>query len=153
MPDIVKLERTDSSNPAFQKMVKLLDADLATRDGDDHTFYAQFNKIDKIKNAVVLFKNNEAIGCGAFKEYGPLVVEIKRMYVTPEQRGKGYALQILTSLENWAYELGYKTCLLETGLRQPEAIQLYKKAGYSNIDNYGQYAGVENSVCMQKALP
>lgn len=79
-------------------------------------------------------------------------MEVKRMFTMPEARGKGLASQILNELENWARELGYKTCVLETGIRQPEAIALYQKKGYEKTNNYGQYAGVANSVCFKKEL-
>ena len=79
-------------------------------------------------------------------------MEVKRMYTLPEFRGQGYAAKILLELENWAKELGYKSCVLETGKRQPEAIQLYKKNGYRIIPNYGQYKGIKNSICFEKIL-
>ncbi|WP_407524361.1 GNAT family N-acetyltransferase [Lacibacter sp. MH-610] len=58
----------------------------------------------------------------------------------------------MLQLEQWAKEEGYSAAVLETGKKQPEAIRLYEKCGYSRIPNYGQYAGVENSVCMKKEL-
>jgi GNAT superfamily N-acetyltransferase len=58
----------------------------------------------------------------------------------------------LKELELWAAEVNYKDCILETGKKQPEAIALYKKAGYTIISNYGQYKNVENSVCMKKSI-
>ena len=146
------IKRTDSDNPDFIKLVKYLDADLAEKDGSDHAFYSQYNKIDKIKHAVVLYKNDIAIGCGAIKEFAENTMEVKRMYTVTESRGKGIATNILRELENWAAELSYKKCVLETGKRQPEAIALYKKNGYEIISNYGQYVGIENSVCFEKAL-
>ncbi len=79
-------------------------------------------------------------------------MEVKRMYTVPTHRGKGLASQVLNELEKWAGELSYKSCLLETGIKQPEAIRLYQKNGYRIIPNYGQYAGVENSVCFEKHL-
>jgi putative acetyltransferase len=149
---MINLIRTDSDDPDFIQLVKKLDADLAIRDGADHTFYSQFNKIDKIKHAVVAYENNQPVGCGAMKEFMPDSMEMKRMYTAPEGRGRGIATAVLTALENWASELSYKSCVLETGKRQPEAINLYKKNGYKNIPNYGQYAGIENSVCFEKNL-
>ena len=74
------------------------------------------------------------------------------MFVQPGQRGKGVAWQILGELEKWAAELQISTCVLETGKKQPEAIRLYKKSGYSIIPSYGQYVNVENSVCMKKII-
>ena len=149
---MINLTRTDSDNPDFIELVKHLDADLAIRDGADHSFYSQFNKIDKIKHAVVAYENSEPLGCGAIKEYNPTSMEVKRMYTSPNSRGQGIATIILKELEAWANEMGYKSCVLETGKKQPEAIALYKKNGYAIIPNYGQYAGIENSVCFEKAV-
>ena len=144
--------RTDSDNTDFINLVSLLDVDLAKRDGDEHAFYAQFNKIATIRNAIVCYLDDKAIGCGAFREYDESKVEIKRMFVLPEYRGHGIALKILYELELWAAELNYHEFILETGKKQPEAIGLYKKAGYAVIPSYGQYINVENSVCMMKTV-
>jgi putative acetyltransferase len=149
---MLRLVRTDSDDGAFIGLVQLLDADLAKRDGNDHSFYSQFNKIDKIKHVVVAYENDIPTSCGAIKEYSPASVEVKRMYTTPGSRGKGIASKVLAELERWAAELSYGKCVLETGKRQPEAIGLYEKNGYKTIPNYGQYAGVENSVCFEKEL-
>ena len=149
---MVRIIRTDSDNQDFIELVKYLDADLAERDGDEHPFYAQFNKIDKIKYVVVAYENNKPVGCGAIKKYTPNTMEIKRMYTLPESRGKGIGTGVLTELEVWAAELSYEKCILETGKKQPEAIALYKKNGYKIIPNYGQYAEIENSVCFEKYL-
>jgi len=144
--------RTDSDNPDFQNLVAMLDADLSVRDGDEHAFYAQFNKITAIRNAIVCYADDKAIGCGAFKKYDDNKAEIKRMFVLPEYRGHGIGLNILKELELWAAEMNYAECVLETGKKQPEAISLYQKAGYFIIPNYGQYLNVENSVCMMKTI-
>jgi putative acetyltransferase len=144
--------RTDSDNKFFQALVRELDADLKIRDGEDHSFYSQFNKIDKIKFVIVAFDNEMPVGCGAIKELSKDAMEVKRMYVPPVRRGQGIAGKILKELENWANELNYTKCLLETGKKQPEAIALYKKNGYQIIPNYGQYENVENSVCFEKIL-
>lgn len=144
--------KTDASQADFKKLVALLDVDLAERDGEEHSFYDQFNQLNLIKYALVAYKNDFPVACGAIKELEPNVMEVKRMYVTPEKRGEGFATKVLAELENWARELGYQKCVLETGKRQPEAIALYTKNGYQIIPNYGQYAGIENSVCFEKHL-
>lgn len=149
---MIQLVRTGSGDKDFIDLVKSLDADLALRDGEDHSFYQQFNRIDTIKFAVVAYEDNKPVGCGAIKQFDPQTMEIKRMYVIPENRGKGIAAIILSELEKWAAELSYTKCILETGKKQPEAIQLYMKNGYKLIPNYGQYAAVENSLCFQKLL-
>ncbi len=149
---MIKIVRTNSENVDFIELVKYLDADLAERDGEDHAYYDQFNKLDRVKHAVVLYDNYKPIGCGAIKEYEPHVMEIKRMYTLPESRGKGFANKILSELEKWSSELHYEKCILETGKKQPEAIQLYIKNGYNIISNYGQYSHIENSLCFEKKL-
>jgi putative acetyltransferase len=144
--------RTDSENEDFQKLVDELNADLGIRDGEDHSFYDQFNKIDNIKYVIVTYDNEIPVGCGAIKEYSGDAMEVKRMFVLLNRRGQGIATTILKELELWAIELNYIKCLLETGKKQPEAIALYKKNGYTVIPNYGQYENVENSVCFEKIL-
>jgi putative acetyltransferase len=149
---MIKLLRTDSSNTDFIDLVRELDAYLAVRDGDEHAFYGQFNKIDAIRHVVVAYDDDRPVGCGAIKEFSPLVMEVKRMYTVPEARGKNIASTVLKELERWAMEMSSRKCVLETGKRQPEAIALYKKNGYRVIENYGQYVGMENSVCFEKEL-
>jgi len=144
--------QTNSENEQFQKLVGKLDADLKIRDGDDHLFYDQFNKIDSIKFAVVAYNDELPVGCGAIKEYAAGVMEVKRMYVLPGSRNQGIASAILKQLERWAIELAIGKLLLETGFNQPEAIALYKKSGYLIIPNYGQYENIANSVCFEKVL-
>jgi len=149
---LIKCIRTDSSSNDFVMLVAMLDAELAERDGSEHTFYAQYNKIDTIKNTVVAYIEDTPAGCGAFKHFENGVAEIKRMFTLPGMRKKGIAAAVLKELELWAAELGYEKCLLETGLKQPEAIALYERSGYNKIPNYGQYTGIENSVCFEKNL-
>jgi putative acetyltransferase len=149
---MLALSRTDSNHKDFRELVRYLDADLKIRDGDDHAFYDQYNKVDSIRFVVVAYENQKAVACGAIKEFDSTTMEIKRMYTLPEERGKGIAVTILNELEKWTAELGYTHCILETGKAQPEAIALYTKCGYDVIPNYGQYAGVDNSVCFSKEV-
>ena len=136
----------------FQVLVTELDIDLTIRDGEEHTFYAQYNKTDDIKHAVVAYDGDMPAGCGALKEFSNDTMEVKRMFVRIDKRGNGIASGMLRELETWSRELGYKNCVLETGKKQPEAIRLYEKNLYNRIPNYGQYKGVENSICFEKKL-
>lgn len=147
---MVKIVRTDSDNKEFLTLVDSLDAELAVRDGDDHSFYAQFNKPQGLLGIVVAYLDDKPVGCGAFKGFSEGEAEIKRMFVKPECRGQRIAAKVLAELEAWAGELGFRSFVLETGHKQPEAIALYNRSGYAVIPNYGQYAGVENSICMRK---
>lgn len=149
---MITITRTTPDNPDFITLIALLDNDIKRRDGDEHVFFAQFNKTDSIKNAIVVYDDVKAIGTGAFKFYEEGVAEIKRMYVDPEARGKGIASKILTELQAWAKEENFTSCILETGHKYPEAVALYKKNGFEIIANYGQYIGIEDSICFQKTL-
>jgi GNAT superfamily N-acetyltransferase len=148
---VFSIIRTDSNHVDYLKLTRLFDEFLIDIDGDEKDFFAQFNTI-YIKQVIVCYFNNIAVGCGAFKEFEPNVAELKRMFVLPEYRGKGIATKIIIELENWAKQENYTTCILETSIRLPNAIALYKKMSYKIIQNYAQYIGVESSVCMRKEL-
>lgn len=149
---MIELVRTTSDNEDFEKLVVMLDAYLSVLDGEDHAFYAQFNKSSLLKNALICYENGVPVGIGAYKEFEPNIAEIKRMYTLPEHRGKGIAKAILTELELWAKEENYKVSILETGFLQHDAIGLYQKLGYEITENFGQYIGVDNSICMKKII-
>ena len=149
---MIAITRTNSKNKDFLKLVHLLDAELALRDGEDHGFYDQYNGVDHIKYVVLAYENGIPVACGAMKKNAPNTIEIKRMYVIPNSRVKGLATKILSALEGWAMELDFERCILETGKRQLEAVQLYQKNGYERIPNYGQYAVIDNSLCFKKEL-
>jgi putative acetyltransferase len=149
---MTELIRTDSANSDLTVLLKQLDAYLAEKDGDEHSFYAQHNKLDKIRHVIIAYEGKKAVGCGAIKEFSKEAIEVKRMYTVPERRGKGIAGSILAVLEKWAAELGYKKCILETGKKQTEAILLYQKHGYRVIPNYGPYVNAENSLCFEKEI-
>lgn len=149
---MVKLVRTNSENLDFIKLVNQLDSYLIIADGDDHSFYNQYNNIDVLKNVVVAYINNKPVGCGSFKAFSVDMVEIKRMYTTSEARGKGIATKILQELETWAKELSYSACILETGKSLVNAIAFYKKSNYNIMPNYGPYQNITNSVCLKKTF-
>lgn len=147
-----KIKRTNSEEPDFSTLVKELDVYLKTVDGDDHEFYHQYNNIDVLNNVVVAYVDEIPVACGSIKKYNATTVEIKRMYVKPNSRGKGLAKRVLKELEIWAKELGYQKIILETGKKQVEAVAFYKKCAYHSIPNYGQYKDIENSLCFEKLV-
>ncbi|OCA77653.1 GNAT family acetyltransferase [Chryseobacterium contaminans] len=146
------IQRTDSNSSDFKELVKSLDANLAEHNGDDDAFFAQFNKIDMIKNCIVAYIDQTPAACGAFKELTEDTVEIKRMFTNPEFRKRGLGSSIVKELENWAKELGYQKAVLETSKDLTNAISVYEKSGFQRIPNYGQYIGVDSSVCFEKYL-
>lgn len=149
---MIHIKRTQSSDPDFQKLIRDLDRELAIRDGEEHAFFAQYNTLVNIQHVVLILVDGSAVGCGAIKPYSENIIEVKRMFVAEAHRSAGLATMILKELEKWAIELGFHHCILETGIRQPEAIRLYTKNAYQSIPNYGQYEGVASSVCFEKWL-
>lgn len=149
---MINIKRTDAANPDFIQLTRLLDEYLAVKNGVKNEFFSQFNKIDMIKNVVVVYDQNAAVGCGAFKYYDSRTVEIKRMFVRPEYRRRGLAKLILFELEKWAEENGFEAAVLETADFLGEAVSLYFKSDYNRIPNFGQYENEPNSVCMKKEL-
>lgn len=145
----MKLVRTTSDNPDFKKLSALFDEYLVDIDGEERDFFAFYNNVH-LDHVLVIYENEEAVGCGAFKKFDDNTAEIKRMFVHPDQRGKGIARFILSELESWSKEFGFTSYILETSPKLTSAIALYKKTGYQLIPNYGQYIGVENSICMKK---
>lgn len=146
------IKRTHSNEFDFQQLVSELDKNLALKNGDSNDFFAQFNQIELIKNVVVVYEADLAVGCGAIKPYESGTMEIKRMFVRPEKRGRGIAGIVLHELQEWSKELGCQKCILETGDQMTEAIGLYKKFQFKIIPNYGPYANVESSICFEKIL-
>ena len=144
--------KTNSLNTDFKRLVAKLDKELSIRDGEDHDFYHQFNGIDQLEFVMLAYIGDEAIGCGALKLFATDTIEVKRMYALDNFRGQRIATKLLIELEHWAQELNFKNIVLETGLRNPEAIAVYRRSGYVRIENYEQYAGIEGSVCFGKKL-
>src|SRR5688572_6375244 len=149
---MIRVERTTSDNKEFTLLVTCLDKDLLSRYEEQQAVYDQYNIIENNPHVLVAYHENVPVGCGCFKKFDEQSVEIKRMYVKPEYRGRGIAATILDSLEKWAAELNYPVSVLETGTKQIEAIQLYRKSGYIVIENYGPYKNMPESICMQKRL-
>lgn len=149
---MLTLKRTNSDDNHFQTLIIDLDKDLWLRYPDVQEDYEVLDKVKGIATVVVAYEDNTPVGCACFRSFDNHTIEIKRMFVYAASRGKGIAYKILQELETWAKELGFSRAVLETGIRQPEAIALYQKSGFSFMEKYPPYQDMENSVCMQKPL-
>ena len=149
---MLELVRTNSENSDFRELICKLDSELSIRNDDTQFQYDIYNKIPFIETVVIAYWNDKAVGCCCFKEFENKTVEIKRMYLDTDYRRKGIAQKMLSEIESWAKEKGFSDTVLETGYKMVEAIHLYKKMGYSQIPNYGQYADNPESICMSKSL-
>jgi putative acetyltransferase len=146
------IKRTTANDEDFQLLIKKLDHELWVELKDDQATYDQYNKVVDITTAVVIYNRSEPVACGCFKEFDKQTVEIKRMFVQKDHRGKGLSKKILAELEQWAKEKNYHYSVLETGKNFTAACNLYFSNGYKIIPNYEPYIGLTASVCMKKEL-
>jgi GNAT superfamily N-acetyltransferase len=151
-PPLTLLVESADSGVARQ-LIRELDADLLQRYPNQwiHGLHPD-DVLDPGLIFVVARAGTRAVGCGALRKLGPGMAEVKRMFIAPGFRGRGYSRMILTFLESKARSSGYLTLRLETGKKQPEAIGLYVSAGYREIPSYGEYVGNPFSVCFEKVL-
>jgi GNAT superfamily N-acetyltransferase len=147
---------TDPTNPDATVLIQRLSAELGNRYGDDGSGAFSVEDVQIPRSVfVIAYVDGNPMGCGALKPFSPEtpgIAEVKRMFVEPHVRGRGLSRKILANLEDVALENGYDTVRLETGKKQPEAIGLYKSAGYYQIPCYGQFAHRPLSVCFEKKI-
>lgn len=148
----MQLLRTTNQDPRFTALTRQLDADLQERYGQQQEAYAAYNRLALLETAVIGMVDGQAVACGCFKPLDTHSAEIKRMYVRPEWRRRGFSEQLLVALELWARELGLTHLVLETGKGQPEALALYYKRGFVVTANYDPYIDLDNSICLAKSL-
>jgi putative acetyltransferase len=152
----IEIRREDLTSDTAQKLIEALNADLRARypEGDGmHYFRLDVEEVRPGRGAfVVAFDEGAPVGCGAVRTIAAGVAEIKRMYVLPNVRGRGIARRMLAFLEDEARAIGVRKLMLETGTRQPEAIALYSKTGYSLTGPFGEYPPSPSNVFFEKSL-
>ena len=151
----VEIRRADILSPVVQQLISALNSELEERypeEGANHFRLDPEEVADGRGAFLVAYIGGQPVGCGAVRRIESTVAEIKRMYVAPQARGRGVGRQVLLQLEAEARRLGATRLVLETGPRQPEALALYRRAGFIEIPQFGEYVGAEFSVCMAKNL-
>jgi putative acetyltransferase len=152
---MIEIRREELTSETAQALIDALNADLRARYPGDGSHYFRLDA-DEVRPGrgafVVAYDADMPVGCGAVRLIDADVAEIKRMYVLPNVRGRGIARRMLEVLENEARALGVTKLLLETGTRQPEAIALYSKTGFSPTDPFGEYPPSPLNVFFEKRL-
>jgi putative acetyltransferase len=164
-PDALEIAPELLTSPVAVALVAALNAELSALYPEPGATHFSLDPGEVAPGAGVFLVarwSGRPIGCGALRhlretglkrELGPRVGELKRMYVAPEVRRQGIGRALLTRLEAEARALGLARLVLETGTRQTEALALYRRAGFSEISPYGEYAASSGtSVCMTKVL-
>ncbi|MCE7063470.1 GNAT family N-acetyltransferase [Dyadobacter sp. CY343] len=148
---MTELIRTNSENPDFKTLTDKLDDELCRIYNTKKEDFEEYNRITGLKTVLLAYSHGRLAACGCFKILSTNTIELKRMYVEPDFRGRGIASALVAEIEKWALELGYNTAFLETGKGQPQAIALYKKLGYKPVTDPILEVS-DYSVCMQKDL-
>jgi putative acetyltransferase len=153
MDDRLSITPEPADSPVAQALIRELDAELHRRYPASSIHGFDPAEIANGKGVFLVARvARQPVGCGAIRPLQPGVGEVKRMFVTPGSRGQGIARRILAELERRAADCGFHTLRLETGHAQPEAIRLYRTAGYQDIARYGEYENDPHSVCFEKYL-
>lgn len=164
-PDALALAPEPITGPDAAALIGALNAELSARYPEPGATHFRLDPEEVAAGAGVFLvarRGGRPVGCGALRriredalirELGPRVGELKRMYVAPDARGQGIGRALLGRLEEEARALGLTRLVLETGTRQTEALALYRRAGFTEIPAYGEYAASSGtSVCLAKAL-
>jgi putative acetyltransferase len=144
----VLIQNREVTHPDVTLLVVAAERELSSRYPDEAV-----GSVDPLARFVVAYAMGEPVGCGAITTVAPGVAEVKRMWVRPSHRRGGVARRILGALERRALAEGHDTVILETGVRQPEAIALYEAWGFARIPPYGEYVDNPLSVCFERKLP
>lgn len=150
----LEFKDTDGGDSDFSMLCGRLDCSLDEIVGKNfqRSQYDQYNQRDSIHDVIVAYRKGEPVACGAFKMYDEDHAELKRIFTEPSNRNIGLGAELVRRLEAKAKIKGYKWCILETGKPLEAACHVYKKAGYKIIPNYGQYADMPDSICMERKI-
>lgn len=148
----LKIVRTTSEAPDHAELLHLLEAELMERYRNEPGIRKPENPAAEINQVLIAYFEGIPVGCSGFKKYSADCAELIHMFVKKEYRNKGIAQVLLKELENWVAEAGFKTAIFETGKKQPEAMHLYERMGYTRTANFHPENQSSLTVCMIKKL-
>jgi len=148
----VKYEYFSTVTTDFEDLSNEFNREFMEKFGKAQEKYQKYNLLDNIKDVIICYIDDKPIGCVSIRFYYNDVYELKRMFIKSKYRGLGISKIMLAMIENRAKEKGINKIILETGAHLEQAVQLYKKSGYQKIVNYGDYANIPESICMEKIL-
>ncbi|SCX52970.1 N-acetylglutamate synthase, GNAT family [Klenkia marina] len=140
-------------DPQVQLLVEAVQQEYVVRYGGRDAMEVDPGEVLPPRGLLLLAElDGRAVGCGAWRVHDAGTVEVKRMYVAPAARRRGVADRVLAALEQSARTAGHRRVVLNTGDRQPEALALYARAGYTPVAGYGVYADAPGAVFLGKSL-
>jgi N-acetylglutamate synthase-like GNAT family acetyltransferase len=118
----------------------------------NRTAFVPYNISESITDVIIAMLDGEAVGCAGLKKYSDDDVEVKRVWVEPEYRGKHISTEMMNLIEEKAREMQFSRAILQTRPIMKDAVKLYEKRGYTLIDNYPPYDKLEGAICMALKL-
>ncbi|HSY07504.1 MAG TPA: GNAT family N-acetyltransferase [Steroidobacteraceae bacterium] len=153
--DALTIRREELHSQAAQRLIEALNAELRAmypEPGATH-FRLDVDEVCAARGAFLVgYVDAQSVACGAIRCIDAQAAEIKRMYVIPAARGRGFSKLMLAALEEHARQLGMRRLVLETGPRQLAALALYRHAGFASVPRFGEYVKSELSLCMGRDL-
>lgn len=150
----ITLQQIPYDYPDFLHLCDELDQFLNRAIGgeDKREKYKKYNHLNTMDYVIIAYDGQYAAGCAALRKYSETEVEVKRVFVKEAYRGQGIGGQMLVHLIKHAQELGYRRMLLETGVFLDASVRLYKRYGFEQIENYGDYKNMPESLCMGREI-
>jgi GNAT superfamily N-acetyltransferase len=150
---MLDLREEPYDGPAAQQLIAEVQLEYVARYGGPDTTPVEPGEFAPPHGRFVIgYDGTTAIAMGGIRLISDGVAEIKRMYVVPTARGNGLSRAVLAHLEQLGRDMGACEVVLETGMRQPEAMQLYETSGYRRIHGFGHYRDEPESVSYGKSL-
>jgi putative acetyltransferase len=151
--DDIRVAEEHVDQPEVRALLEASDAFHSALYPAESNHLVGVDDLDGVEMVFLVARINERIvGCGAIRDHPEGYGELKRMWVNPAVRGHGVGTQLLAALENAGRARGHTILRLETGIRQPEALRLYRAAGYLDCAPFGSYRPDPLSVFMEKRL-
>ena len=145
---------TDGTDESFQRFYIITEDYYSKIVGgiENRKSYVPYNISASIQDVLIAYVGNVPVACSGLKKYSENDIEIKRVWVEPEYRGKHIAANMMTQIEIKAREKGFQRTILQTREKMSDAVGLYKKLGYCQIDNYPPYDKMDGAICFAKDL-
>ena len=152
--DMIDYRWTDGSNEDFLRFYEETENFYSSIVGGrkNREGFVPYNLSESISDVLIAYIDGVPVGCAGLKKYSDTDVEIKRVWVEPDQRGKHIATELMDMIEDKARELGFKRAVLQTRHIMKDAVGLYSSRGYVLIDNYPPYDKLEGAICMALTL-
>ncbi|CDM67927.1 putative N-acetyltransferase [Clostridium bornimense] len=150
----MRIIHTDGKDKRFENLCCELDKYLNNIIGEEkqQDQYNRYNTLEDIHDVILITDKSDVLACGGFKRYDEFTAEVKRVYVKENARRHGLGKTVMDEIEKVALKKGYKNLILETGRALKGAQKMYRKLGFEVINNFGQYIGNDESICMKKII-